>query len=151
MLILIANPCYNIVTMAEKKRSPRGSEFWQIIFPTLVGAVLLLAVGVWFGLTGSSGNLARFAQISTALLAIPVYIVVLLLGLVLVGLILLIGKLIQVIPSLTGWVLEYLGKIQKGAKLGTRSLARLIIEPIALLAIFQRKSDQKDQDIKLND
>lgn len=151
MLILIANPCYNIVTMAEKKRAPRGSEFWQIIFPTLVGAVLLLAVGVWFGLTGSSGNLARFAQISTALLAIPVYIVALLLGLVLVGLILLIGKLIQVIPSLTGWVLEYLGKIQKGAKLGTRSLARLIIEPIALLAIFQRKSDQKDQDIKLND
>jgi hypothetical protein len=137
--------------MAEKKKASRGSEFWQIIFPTLVGAVLLLALGFWFGLTGSTGSLSRFAQISTALLAIPVYIAALLFGLLMVGLILLVGKLIQVIPALTGWALEFLGKIQKGAKQGTRSLARLVIEPTAMLAIFQRKSEKKDQEIKLND
>ena len=137
--------------MVEKKKAPRGSEFWQIIFPTLMGAVLLLALGLWLGLTGSTGNLSRFAQISTALLAIPVYIAALLFGLVMVGLILLVGKLIEVIPTLTGWVLEFLEKIQKGAKLGTRSLAKLVIEPTALLAIFRRKSDRRDQEIKLND
>ena len=137
--------------MAEKKKAPRGSEFWQIIFPTIVGAVLLLAFGFWFGLTGSTGSLSRFAQVSTVLLALPATIVILLVGLVLVGLILLVGKLIQVIPTLTGWVLEFLGKIQQGAKLGTRSLARLVIEPTAMLAIFQRKSAKKDQEIKLTD
>ena len=112
---------------------------------------MLLALGLWLGLTGSTGNLSRFAQISTALLAIPVYIAALLFGLVMVGLILLVGKLIEVIPTLTGWVLEFLEKIQKGAKLGTRSLAKLVIEPTALLAIFRRKSDRRDQEIKLND
>jgi hypothetical protein len=137
--------------MAEKKKAPRGSEFWQIIFPSVVGAVLLLVLGFWFGLTGSTGSLSRFAQISTVLLALPAYIAILLFGLVMVGLILLVGKLIQVIPTLTGWALELLGKIQKGANLGTSSLARLVIEPTAMLAIFQRKSAKKDQEIKLTD
>lgn len=148
---LVTNPCYNIVTMARKKKSPRGSEFWQIIFPTLVGAGLILAFGIWFGLTGSSGNISRFAQISTVLLAIPVYITSLLFGLVMVGLIILIGKLIKGIRPITEKVLDILDKLQDGAKQGTRSLVRLVIEPAAILAIFQRKPDQQGQEIKLND
>ena len=137
--------------MAEKKKSSRGSDFWQIIFPTLVGAVLILALGVWFGLTASSGNLSRFAEISTALLAIPVYIAALLFALVLVGLIYLVSKLIRGIPQITGWILEVLDKIRGGAELGSKSIARLVIEPAAILAIFQRKRDRQDPEIKLND
>jgi hypothetical protein len=137
--------------MAEKKESPRGSDFWQIIFPTLVGAVLILSLGVWFGLTGSSANHSRFAEISTALLAIPVYIAALFFGAVLVGLIFLVGKMIQVIPPITGQVLEILNKIQDGAVLGSQSLARLVIEPAAILAIFQRKRERQDPEIKLTD
>ena len=137
--------------MAEKKKSPRGSDFWQIIFPTLAGAVLLLALGVWFGLTGSTGNLSRFAEISTVLLAVPVYIATLLFAFVLVELIRLVSKLIRGIPPITGQVQEILGRIQEGAALGTRFLARLVIEPAAILAIFQRKRDRQDPEIKLND
>jgi len=144
-------PCYNIVTMAEKKKSPRGSDFWQILFPTIVGAVLLVALGVWFGITGSTESLSRFAEISTVLLTIPVYIAALLFALVLVGLIFLASKLIQGIPSITGRVLQVLDKIQDGAAQVSRFLARLVIEPTAILAIFQRKRDRRDPDIKLND
>ena len=137
--------------MAEKKKSPRGSEFWQILFPTLVGAVLLLALGVWFGLSGSTGSLSRFAEISTVLLAVPMYIAALLFAYVLVELIRLVNKLIWGVPSITGQVQEILGKIRDGAALVSRSLARLVIEPAAILGIFQRKRDHRDPDIKLND
>jgi hypothetical protein len=137
--------------MAEKKKSPRGSEFWQIIFPALLGTVLILALGIWFGLTGSTGSISRFAEISTVLLAIPVYISVLLIGLALVGLIYLTGKLIHGIPQITSRLLEVLGKIQNGAERGTRFLARLVIEPMTMLAMFQRKRGRSDQEIKLDD
>jgi hypothetical protein len=137
--------------MAEKKKAPRGSDFWQIIFPALIGAILILAVGIWFGITGSSGNLSRFAEISVVLLAIPVFIATLLFGLVLAGLIFLVSKLIQGIPPLTGRVLEILDKVQGGAVRGTQSLAKLVIEPIAIFGFFQRKRDDQDPEIKLND
>ncbi len=146
-----ANPCYNIVTMAEKKNPSEGSEFWQIIFPTLVGTLLMLVLGIWFGLTGSTGSLSRFAQISTAMLAIPVFFAALLFGLVMVGLIYLVDKLMKGIPTITGRVFEVLDKIQEGAVKGSRSLARLVIEPTSLFAIFRCKVDQQDQEIKLKD
>lgn len=137
--------------MAAKKKPPQGSEFWQIIFPALVGAVVILSLGLWFGLTGTSGNLARFAEISTVLLVIPVVFVTLLFGLLLFGLIYLVGRLIQGVPPITEWILLLLEKIRDGAKLGTKSVARLVIEPAAALAIFQPKKKRQAPDISLND
>ena len=137
--------------MIEKKKYPRGSEFWQILFPTLLAAVLIVALGVWFGVTGSSGSLSRFADISTVLLAVPMYIAALLFGIVLAGLIYLVGKLFQVIPPITGRVLQILDKIQNGAALSTRFLARLVIEPISILGIFQRKRNHQGAKIKIKD
>jgi hypothetical protein len=70
---------------------------------------------------------------------------------VLVGLIYLAGKLMGVIPPITGRALEILEKIQEGVALGTRSLARLVIEPISILAIFRRKHARLSREIKLKD
>lgn len=137
--------------MAENEKAPRGSDFWQIIFPALLGAVLILAVGIWFGITGTSGNLSRFAEISVVLLAIPVFIASLLFGLVLAGLIFLVSKLIQGVPPITGRVLEFLDKVQDGAVRSTRSLSKLVIEPIAIFGFFRRNREQQDPEIKLND
>ena len=137
--------------MVEKKKSPRGSAFWQITFPALVGTLLVLALGIWFGLTGSDGSISRFAEISTVLLAIPVYLFSLLIGLLLVGLVYLVGRLIQGIPPMTDRLVTILEKVQDGAKQGSRSLARLVIEPAAMLAIFQRKRGKPDPEIRLND
>lgn len=137
--------------MAEKKKSPRGSEFWQILFPTLMGAALILILGIWFGVTGSTGSLSRFAEISTVLLAVPVYFAALLFAFMLMGLIYLVSKLIQGVPMITGRAFHFLDRIRGGAKRGSRSLARLVIEPAAVMAIFQRKVDRHDPEIKLND
>lgn len=137
--------------MASKKKAPRGSEFWQILFPTLVGAALILALGVWLGLTRSSGSLSRFAEISTVLLAISVSSISLLIGLLLVRSIILVNKLIKGIQPITEWVLGILDKIQDGVKRGSGSLARLVIEPAAVLAVFQRKPDHRGQEIKIKD
>jgi len=137
--------------MVEKKKSSGGSEFWQIFFPTILGGVLLLVLGIWLGITGSSGSLSRFAEISTVLLVIPVYLIALLFALMLVGMIYLVGKLLQVIPSATSWVLGILDKIRDGTISGTRTLARLVIEPAAFLAGFQRKRYRQHSEIKLND
>mgnify|MGYP001067733195 CR=1 FL=1 len=112
---------------------------------------MILSLGIWFAVTGSSGSLSRLAQISTALLAIPVYIAGLFFGLVLLGLIYLVVKLIQGVPSATQPVLEILEKVQDIAGRISHALAQMVIEPAALLAIFQRKSDPPDQQIKLKD
>ena len=146
-----ANPCYNIVTMSAKKKSPQGSEFWQIIFPTLLSAVLIFGLGIWFGIGGSTGNLARFAEISTVLLVVPTGLAALLLGLLLGGAAYLIGRLIEGIPPLTGKVVEFLEKIRAGAKQVSSSAARLVIEPAAALAIFKPKRDRQEPEIPLND
>lgn len=137
--------------MAEKRKSPRGSEFWQILFPTLIGAVLTLTVGIWFGVTGTSGNLNRFAEISTVLLVIPVLLAALIFGLLLGGSAYLIGRLIKGIPPLAEKVLGLLDKVRQGAKQASSAAASLVIEPLAALAIFRPKRDRQDPDISLND
>jgi hypothetical protein len=57
------NPCYNIGIMAEKKESPAGSSFWQIIFPAIAGTILILLVCVWVASGVGPGNISRFAEL----------------------------------------------------------------------------------------
>ena len=111
----------------------------------------MLALGIWFGVTGSSGNISRFAQISTVLLAIPVFIASLVFGLMLVGLIYLVGRLHQGIPPIAERLLHLLDRIRDTAVRGSRSVAKLVIEPSAKFAIFKRKPDHPVEEIKLND
>lgn len=137
--------------MAENKDHPRGSERWQVLFPTILTAVLLLILGIWLGATAGSGSLSRFAEISTVLLAISVLLINLLIGLVLVRLISLVGKLIEGVHSLAKRVLDFSDRVQDIVRRGSRSLARLVIEPAAILGIFQRNADRQGQEIKIKD
>jgi predicted membrane protein len=123
--------------MADKKKAPAGSSFWQIIFPTLVGTLLLLLVGIMIVLYTSTGNVSRFAEISTVLLVIPVlfssFLVMLLLG----ALIVLIYKIIQGLPSITGWILDKVERIQKVVQAVSKNAAVPVIRPAAFLAGFR--------------
>ena len=67
----------------------------QLDFLAMMAAALILMLGIWFGVTGSTGSLSRFAEISTVLLAVPVYLAALLFAFMLVGLIYLVSKLIR--------------------------------------------------------
>ncbi len=124
--------------MAEKKKAPAGSSFWQIIFPALVGALLLLLVGIWVILYTSPGNISRFAEISTVLLVIPVLFSSLLLMLLLGALIVLVIKIIQGLPTITGWILDKLERVQKGVRVVSENAAGPVIRPLVLLAGIRR-------------
>jgi len=146
----VLNPCYNIGIMAEKKKDPAGSFFWQIIFPTLIGSLLILFVGIWIILYTSPGNVSRFAEISTVLLVIPVLFSLLLMMLLLVALIVLIIKIIQGLPSISGWILDKLEWIQKYVKVVSENVVVPVVRPAALLAGIRRIFSKENPDIQID-
>jgi len=136
--------------MAEKKKAPAGSFFWQIIFPTLIGTLLLLLLGIWIILYTSPGNISRFAEISTALLVIPVLFSSLLVLLLLGALIILVIKIIQGLPSITGWILDKLEWIQKGVQVISKNVAAPVVRPAALLAGIRRIFSKDNSDVQID-
>ncbi len=144
------NPCYNIGIMADKKKAPAGSFFWQIIFPALIGTLLILLVGIMVVLYTSPGIISRFAEISTVLLVIPVLFSSLILMLLLVALIVLVIKIIQGLPSITGWVLEKLEWVQKSIQVVSENAVVPVVRPAALLAGFRRFFSKDNSDIQID-
>jgi hypothetical protein len=136
--------------MAEKKKAPAGSFFWQIIFPTLIGTLLILFVGILVILYTSSGNISRFAEVSTVLLVIPVLFSSLLLMLLLVALIILVIKIIQGLPSITGWILDKLEWVQKGVQTVSENAVVPVVRPAALLAGIRRIFSKDNSDIQID-
>jgi predicted PurR-regulated permease PerM len=119
--------------MAEEKKTSQGSEFWQIIFPALVGLILTGLLCAWIVVAVSPGKISLFAEISTVLLVIPVllfaFFTLLLLGL----LIYLIQRLIQVIPPFTTQVTEFLEKIQEAVRKLSDVIVKTVIQPTSVI------------------
>jgi len=144
------NPCYNIVIMAEKKKAPAGSVFWQIIFPTLVGTILFLLGGIWIVLYSSPGNIARFAEISTVLMVIPVLFGSLLVMVLLGALIALVLKVIEGIPPITEKILEVLQQIQKVIGGISKKAVVPIVRPSAVMAGVRRLFSRDKSRVKMD-
>ena len=136
--------------MAEKKKAPAGSTFWQIIFPTLIGTLLLLLVGIWVILYTNPGNISRFAEISTVLLVIPVLFSSLMVMLLLGALIVLVLKIIQGLPTITGWILDKLERVQKGVRAVSENAAVPVIRPAALLAGIRRIFTKDNSEVQID-
>jgi hypothetical protein len=120
--------------MEEKKKTPTGSIFWQIVFPTLLGTLLLLLAAGMIVLKASPGNTSRFAEISTVLLVLPVMFSSILVMLLLGGAIALVLKVIHGLPSITGWILEKIELIQKIVTRISKSATVPIVRPATLMA-----------------
>ena len=136
--------------MAEKKKAPAGSSFWQIIFPTIIGTLLLLLVGIWIILYTSPGNISRFAEISTVLLVIPVLFSSLLLMLMLGGLIVLVSRIIQGLPIITEWILDKLEWVKKGVRVVSENATGPVIRPAALLAGMRRIITKDNSEVQID-
>lgn len=128
--------------MAEKKGPPAGSSFWQIIFPALFFAVLIILVGVLVVMRLGEDELGRFAEISTVLIILPVIISSLLFFVIFGAGIYLVTRVMQGIPPLTTRILEFLDKIKDVVKKVSRFIVQPVIRPSALLGglrnIFSR-------------
>jgi len=142
--------CYNIGIMAEKKKTPAGSYFWQIIFPVIIGTLLILLVGIWVILYTSPGNVSRFAEISTVLLVIPVMFSSLLLFLLFGALIALVIKIIQGLPTITEWILEKLNWVHNGIQSVSEIAVVPVIRPAAMLAGIRRIFSKDNSDIQID-
>jgi len=136
--------------MAEKKKVPAGSFFWQIIFPTIVGTLLILFVGIWIILYTNPGNVSRFAEISTVLLVIPVLFSSLFVLLLLGALIILVIKIIQGLPSITGWILDKLEWIRKTVQTVSENAVVPVVRPAAILAGIRRAFSKNNADIQID-
>jgi hypothetical protein len=136
--------------MIEKKKPPMGSTFWQIIFPTLVGTLLLLLLGVWIILYSNSGNVSRLAEISTVLLVIPVMLSSLLLFLLLGGLIFLVVRIIKGLPSITEWILDKLEWVQNFVGKVSDNAVVPVVRPAAFLAGIRRLFTKDNSDIQID-
>ena len=136
--------------MEEKKKAPAGSSFWQIIFPTIIGTLLLLLVGIWVILYTSPGNISRFAEISTVLLVIPVLFSSLLVIFLLGALIVLVIRIIQGLPTITGWILDKLERIQKGVRVVSENAAVPVIRPAAIMAGIRRIFTKDNSEVQID-
>ncbi len=136
--------------MTEENKAPAGSGFWQIIFPAILGVLLVVFLAVWTVIEISPGNVSRFAEISTVLLVIPVLGGSLLGALVLVGLTVLTVKIIQGLPKLTAKVLEILDQIQTVIKRISEYAVAPVIRPAALLAGLVGIFKKKDPEIQID-
>jgi len=125
-------PCYNIVIMEEKKKVSRGSEFWQIIFPALIGLALIGFLCVWVVIGVNPGELTRFAEISTVLLVIPVITLSLFSFIILGFLIYLVQRLIVGLPPVTIKILEFLDKVKGVVKKVSETIVQPVISPAAI-------------------
>ena len=124
-------PCYNIVTMAEKNSSPKGSEFWQIYFPALLGLIFIGLICAWVVIGVSPANVTRMAEISTVLLVIPVLIFSLL-NFVLLGLLIyLVQRMIQALPPFTSRILDLLEAVRNWVE----KFSELIVQPDDRVAV----------------
>jgi membrane protein implicated in regulation of membrane protease activity len=106
-------------------RNHRRQRFWQIFFPFLVVAVLLLAAGVFAALGGAR----VWADVSLIWLVVPLLIFALLFLALLVGMIYLVARLTRGVPPITAKA-QFYGRRISG---GVRGAADKAVQPILWL------------------
>ncbi len=119
--------------MEKRKEPAAGSGFWQIIFPTIIGTIVILLVCVWVVIGVGAGNITRFAELSTVLLVIPVLFFSLISLFVLGALIYLVVRLMHGLPSITSRILEFLEKIREVVGKISDFVVKPVIQPTAIL------------------
>ena len=136
--------------MVDQRNTPAGSEFWQVIFPLILGILVVVFLGVWVVLEVSPGNISRFSEISTILLVIP-YMAFSLVGLVLlVALIALTAKIITGLPAITEKILDILERIRTMVKRISGYSVAPIIRPKAFLASLTQIFKKDNTEIQID-
>ena len=106
----------------------RRQVLWQVILPVVLGALLLVAVIVLLSMAavGGTGDLSRWAAISTMWLVIPVTLAGLLVLVVLIALNYLTARILHVIPTYTGIVQDYAYRLAGVVRRFTKAAVRPI-------------------------
>ncbi len=101
-------------------------KFWQILFPLILGVLLILGMAVIVVLTATrstaGGSVSQWADASLLWLILPVMMIAIFGIVVLLGLIYLVAKLINILPTYTNLVQVYAELIAGKVSLVTRKI-----------------------------
>ena len=128
----------------------RRQVFWQIIFPLILGALLILALAVGAGLV-SSQTASQAANISTMWLILPVFsfifIITLVLAAVTYGLIRLIGILPPYAALVQNFFVAVSQKVRKVSDQAVEPVIKAASARARLNALFGKKPAGRAKDL----
>ena len=112
----------------ESYKRHRRELAWQIIFPVALTALLMVGLIVLINIAtfNQSGDVSRWAAISTIWIVIPVMIAGLVLLALIVALVYLMKRLLDITPRYTGIAQDYVHKAAGYIKRGTE----MAIKPV---------------------
>ena len=118
----------------------RKQRVWQIILPVVLAALLFIALIVLIIIAASrgTGDVARWAAVSTIWISIPIIIMSLILFAVLAGLVYLLIRLLQIAPVYTGKAQDLAYKVARTARRGADAVAKPFITLDSLGASLNR-------------
>lgn len=106
-------------------------RFWQILTPIGVGLLLMLVIVALViraaAGTGAGGPVSQWADLSLIWLILPVMLFAMIATLVLIGLIYLLARLLQILPTYTNFVQYYANLITSQVKLWTDKIVQPVI------------------------
>jgi hypothetical protein len=107
----------------------RRDRVWKIIVPVIASAVLCLGLVVLVNVATFhwGGDVARWAAISTMWIAIPIMLSMLVFLAIIGGLVYLMAKLLNILPTYTGKAQDLFYKIEGYARRFADSAAKPII------------------------
>ena len=123
----------------------RKERMTQIILPVVLTVVLIIALIVLINIATfrDSGDVARWAAISTIWIVIPIMIGMLIFLALLIGIIYLVARLLNITPTYTNMAQGYVRKAAMYIKRGADAVVRPVIQLKGFLAtveaFFQRK------------
>jgi hypothetical protein len=113
----------------ESYRRHRKQLTSQIILPVVIAGLLFIAMIVLINIATfrDNGDVARWAAISTIWIVIPIMIASLIFLAVLIGLIYLLGRLLNITPIYTGKAQDFVHKLAIRIRLAANALVKPVI------------------------
>lgn len=117
---------------------------WQIILPIVLTVMLCIALIVLINIATfrDGGDVARWEAVSTIWIVIPIIIGLLILTAFLGGLVYLLARLLNIMPTYTGLAQDYVhiaaGYIKRGADAAVKPIISLNSILASISAFFER-------------
>jgi len=120
----------------ESYKRHRKDLAWQIILPVALTAVIIVAliVLIYFATFQGSGDVGRWAAVSTIWIIIPVMIAGLVFLALLVALVYLMKRLLNITPTYTGIAQDYVYKAAGFIKRGADAVVKPVLQLEGILA-----------------
>ena|SRR5918996_5486288 len=123
----------------------RKQRVWQIILPVILAAILFITLVVLVIMAASrgTGDVARWAAVSTIWISLPIIIMALVLFAILAGIVYLLIRLLQIVPIYTGKAQDFAYKVARIARRTADAVAKPFITLDSIGASINRLLGRK--------